>query len=67
TGTHQSLLDATHFIEAVEERQGLKIACLEEIAWENGWIDRAAVETAASSMGKSAYGDYLRALLQMRD
>lgn len=67
TGTHQSLLDATHFIEAVEERQGLKIACLEEIAWENGWIDRAAVENAASSMGKSAYGDYLRALLQMRD
>ncbi|NLH73391.1 MAG: glucose-1-phosphate thymidylyltransferase RfbA [Verrucomicrobia bacterium] len=67
TGTHQSLLDATHFIEAVEERQGLKIACLEEIAWENGWIDRAMVEAAASSMGKSAYGDYLRALLQMRE
>jgi len=64
TGTTQSLLDATHFIEAVEERQGLKIACLEEIAWQNGWIDRAQVETAASSMGKSAYGEYLRSLLR---
>ncbi|MCX8109600.1 MAG: glucose-1-phosphate thymidylyltransferase RfbA, partial [Verrucomicrobiae bacterium] len=67
TGTTQSLLDATHFIEAVEERQGLKIACLEEIAWDNGWIDRAQVEAAAAAMGKSAYGDYLRALLRMRD
>lgn len=64
TGTTQSLLDATHFIEAVEERQGLKVACLEEIAWQNGWIDRAQVEAAASSMGKSAYGEYLRSLLR---
>lgn len=63
TGTHRSLVEATNFIQAIEERQGLKVACLEEIALENGWISGSEVAAAASSMGKSSYGDYLRSLL----
>jgi len=63
TGTHQSLMEAGAFIQAIEERQGLKVACLEEIAWRNGWIGRDAVAAAATSMGKSGYADYLRELL----
>lgn len=59
TGTHQSLLEAGNFVEALETRQGLKIACLEEIAWHNGWIGPAEVRAEASSMGRSAYADYL--------
>ena len=66
TGTHRSLIEAGSYVEAIEERQGLKIACLEEIAWESGWIDRLQVEQAATSMGKSNYGDYLRFLLRTR-
>ena len=65
TGTHKSLSEAANFIEAVEERQGLKVACLEEIAWENGWIDRDAVEKAAEEMGKGNYASYLRFLLSL--
>ena len=63
TGTHQSLMEAGSFIQAIEERQGLKVACLEEIAWRNGWIGAPEVEAAATSMGKSGYADYLRDLL----
>ena len=63
TGTHRSLVEATTFVEAIENRQGTKVACLEEIAWDNGWIGAAEVEAAAKSMGKSAYGEYLRMLL----
>jgi len=63
TGTAGSLLEAASFIEAIEERQGLKVACLEEIAWGNGWIGPAEVRAAADAMGKSPYGDYLRARL----
>jgi len=66
TGTHRSLVEASNFIQAIEERQGLKVACLEEIAWDNGWVDRSRVEAAAASMGKSVYGDYLRFLLKSR-
>jgi glucose-1-phosphate thymidylyltransferase len=66
TGTHRSLAEAGSFIAAIEERQGLKVACLEEIAWDNGWIDRARVATAAVELGKSAYADYLRFLLEQR-
>ncbi len=66
TGTHRSLVEATNFIEAIEERQGLKVACLEEIALDNGWIGPAEVEQAAASMGKSNYAEYLRFLLQAR-
>ena len=64
TGTNRSLIEASNYIEAIEERQGLKIACLEEIAWENGWIDEAQVERTAKEMGKSNYANYLRYLLQ---
>jgi glucose-1-phosphate thymidylyltransferase len=65
TGTHQSLMEAGSFIQAIEERQGLKVACLEEIAWRNGWIGRAQVAAAAASMGRSAYADYLREILEL--
>jgi glucose-1-phosphate thymidylyltransferase len=60
TGTHDSLLDAAQFVHVIENRQGLKIACLEEIAWRKGWIDRAGLEANISRLGKSAYGAYLR-------
>jgi len=63
TGTARSLIEAGTFIEAIEERQGLKVACLEEIAWLNGWIGVPEVKAAAETMGKSSYGTYLRELL----
>jgi len=63
TGTHESLLQAGSFIQALEDRTGLKVACVEEIAWTQGWISTAELRTAAESMGKGAYGEYLRALL----
>lgn len=64
TGTNQSLMEAAQFVHAIESRQGLKIACLEEIAWHQGWIDADMVEKAAESMGKSAYALYLRQILK---
>ena len=64
TGTNQSLIEAGQFVHAIEERQGLKIGCLEEIAFQQGWIDAAAVEAEANSMGKSAYAAYLREVLR---
>jgi glucose-1-phosphate thymidylyltransferase len=63
TGTHGSLLDAAHFVHVIEHRQGLKIACLEEIAWRNRWIDRSRLEANITKLGKSAYAEYLRNLL----
>ena len=66
TGTHESLLQAAMFIEAIENRQGLKVCCPEEIAFRAGYIDAAQLETLARAMGKSAYGSYLTALLQER-
>ena len=62
TGTHQSLADATNFVRAVVERQGLQISCIEEIAWNKGWIDEAQLRRLADGYGKSTYGDYLRKL-----
>jgi glucose-1-phosphate thymidylyltransferase len=64
TGTHESLMDATWFIKTIEDRQGLKIACIEEIAWRNGWIDRAQLERLAKPLQKSGYGAYLLQLLE---
>jgi glucose-1-phosphate thymidylyltransferase len=64
TGTFKSLLEAGNFVAAIEERQGLKIACLEEIAWRQGWIGPAEVRRAAESLGKSAYASYLLDLLR---
>ncbi|MFM2091610.1 MAG: glucose-phosphate thymidylyltransferase [Planctomycetota bacterium] len=67
TGTHQSLLEAGNFVEAIEARQGLKIACLEEIAWHNGWIGPDEVKAEAQAMGKSAYAAYLWDLLRQAE
>ncbi len=66
TGTHESLLQAAMFIEAIENRQGLKVSCPEEIAYRAGYIDAAQLEALAGSMGSSAYGGYLMGLLQER-
>jgi len=63
TGTHGSLLDAANFVQVIEERQGLKIACPEEIAYRMEFIDGAALDELADSFGSSAYGDYLRQIL----
>ena len=64
TGTHQSLADATNFVRAIIERQGLQISCIEEIAWDRGWIDDAQLRRLAEGYGKSSYGEYLRKLVQ---
>ena len=66
TGTHDSLLDAGQFIATLERRQGLKIACPEEIAWRAGWIDDAQLRTLAQPLAKSGYGQYLVRLLEDR-
>jgi glucose-1-phosphate thymidylyltransferase len=66
TGTNRSLMEAGQFVQAIEERQGLKIACLEEIGWINSWIGEKEVEHACDRMGKSAYAAYLRELLKRR-
>jgi glucose-1-phosphate thymidylyltransferase len=63
-GTHQSLLQASNFIETIETRQGLKVACPEEIAYHRGWIDAAQVERMAHALQKSGYGQYLRMILE---
>jgi glucose-1-phosphate thymidylyltransferase len=60
TGTPQSLLEAAQFVQVIESRQGLKIACIEEIALENGWITPQEMLDRAASLGKTAYADYLR-------
>lgn len=66
TGTHQSLADATNFVKAIIERQGLQMSCIEEIAWDRGWIDETQLKRLAEDYGKSSYGDYLRRLVDVR-
>ena len=63
TGSHESLLQAGQFIETIEQRQGLKVACPEEIAWRLGWIDDAQVERLSAPLLKTGYGRYLRTML----
>lgn len=63
TGTHDSLVEASSFVQIIELRQGYKIACLEEIAYHNGWIDKGQLLQRAESLSKSGYGQYLRQLL----
>jgi len=63
TGTHDSLLEAGHFVHTIEHRQGLKVACLEEIAYHNGWISAEQVEAQALRLKKTGYGQYLQKLL----
>ena len=59
TGTHDSLSEASTFIEVIEKRQGLKVACLEEIAYKKGWIDSERLREVAKPMAKNEYGKYL--------
>jgi glucose-1-phosphate thymidylyltransferase len=59
TGTHASLLQASNFVETIQERQGLKIACLEEIAYQKGYLSREQLVALGKAMGKSSYGEYL--------
>jgi glucose-1-phosphate thymidylyltransferase len=63
TGTHDSLIEASQFIQTLEKRQGLRICCPEEIAWRNGWIDSAQLERLAAPLAKSGYGEYLLRLV----
>ena len=63
TGTHDSLLEAGQFVATLEKRQGLKVACPEEIAWRSGWLSDAQLESLAVQLGKSGYGNYLQSLL----
>jgi glucose-1-phosphate thymidylyltransferase len=64
TGTHDSLLEASQFIATLERRQGLKVACVEEIAWRNGFIDDAQLQKLAQPLAKNGYGQYLQRLLK---
>ncbi|HQL44931.1 MAG TPA: glucose-1-phosphate thymidylyltransferase, partial [Spirochaetota bacterium] len=64
TGTFESMLEAANFIETIEHRQGLKIACIEEIAYNNKWITMEQLEKLAEPLIKSGYGQYLKKLLQ---
>ena len=64
TGTHQSLADASNFVRALIERQGLQISCIEEIAWSNGWISSEQLGKLADGYGKSSYGAYLRNIVK---
>jgi glucose-1-phosphate thymidylyltransferase len=66
TGTHEALLEASHFIETIERRQGLKIACPEEVAYRMGFIDARELEALARPLEKSGYGEYLRRVLSER-
>ena len=63
TGTHESLLEAAQFVETIEKRQGYKVACLEEIALNNGWLTKQQVAKIGQSMSKNAYGQYLMSLV----
>ena len=63
TGTHDSLLEAAEFVRVIQHRQGLRIACLEEIGFQMGYLDRLAFEKSIARLGKSSYGDYLRRIL----
>ena len=66
TGTHDSLSEASTFVEVIEKRQGLKIACLEEIAYRTGWLTREALSELAAPMAKNQYGQYLLRVADMK-
>lgn len=66
TGTHDSLVEASVFVQTVEKRQGFKIACLEEIAWRNGWLSDAQLQAAGEALTKTGYGQYLLDILHAR-
>ena len=64
TGTHDSLMEASQYVQTIEHRQGLKVACLEEIAWQHKWIDAEQLEQQAAALAKTEYGQYLKQLLK---
>ena len=64
TGTHEALLQAANFIQAVQERQGLRISCPEEIGWRNGWIETEQLRQHAQALSKNLYGEYLLNLIE---
>ncbi|MCZ2339102.1 MAG: glucose-1-phosphate thymidylyltransferase, partial [Chitinophagales bacterium] len=64
TGTHESLLEAGMFVETIEKRQGYKIACLEEIAYNNGWLNKQDLKRIGSELSKNSYGQYLLELVE---
>ena len=64
TGTHDSLLEAGQFVQTIEHRQGLKIACPEEVSWRQGWIDEAQLRELAKPLIKGGYGEYLLEILE---
>ncbi len=66
TGTHDSLMDAGYFVHTIEARQGLKVACLEEIAYQQGWLSAEQLQRQASALGKNGYGQYLLSLLAQK-
>ena len=63
TGTHDSLMEASHFVQTIEARQGLKVACLEEIAYHQGWLSREQLSEQADALSKTGYGQYLQRLV----
>lgn len=67
TGTHESLLEAAHFVETIEKRQGYKIACLEEIAFNNGWLNKNTILSLAKLLSKNSYGKYLNELVGIKN
>jgi len=66
TGTHDSLLEASQFVQTIEHRQGYKVACLEEIAFNNGWIDEKQLQSQANKLIKTSYGKYLNSLIEKK-
>ena len=64
TGTHETLLEASQFVRTIEHHQGFKVACLEEIAWRNGWMSTDQLQASINALGKTSYVDYLRALTE---
>jgi glucose-1-phosphate thymidylyltransferase len=67
TGTHKDLLEASNFVKIIEERQGLKIGCLEEIAYRNGWLNKKGLEREIQKYAKSSYGEYLKTMFLNND
>ena len=63
TGTHDSLMEAGHFVQTIEARQGLKVACLEEVAYHQGWLSAAQLDKQATALHKTGYGQYLARVL----
>ena len=64
TGTHESLLEAAHFVETIEKRQGYKVACLEEISFNNGWLIADDLQRIGEQISKNSYGQYLLSLVE---